>query len=34
MNIMLLNHPETISHPTPTLSLWKNGLPQNGSLVP
>ena len=29
---MLLNHPETIPHPLP--HLWKNGLPQNQSLVP
>lgn len=34
MNMMLLNHPEAIPHPTPTLSLWKNGLPQNCFLVP
>ena len=31
MNIMCLNHPETI--PLPCLSMWKNCLPQNWLLV-
>ena len=30
INVMCLNHPETITH----LSLWKNCLPQSWSLVP
>ena len=30
INVMRLNHPETIPHP----SLWKNCLPGNQSLVP